>query len=84
MESLFDAACRDRILARIDLLGPDTKAQWTMNGCLAAIGIRFPGHRERAVAIGENLGLYRDHPVSRGCTSPFAPIRIREMVKRNG
>ena len=38
--------------------------------------------RERALAIGEALGIYRDYPVSKGCTSPFAPIWINEMVSR--
>lgn len=56
--------------------------QWTMNFCLAGIGIRFPEYRTRAIAIGEKLGLYRDYPVPRGCTSPFAPIWINEMVHR--
>ncbi|MHC4427074.1 MAG: DNA alkylation repair protein, partial [Planctomycetota bacterium] len=46
------------------------------------IGIHFPDHRERAIAIGETLGVYRDYPVSKGCTSPFAPIWINEMVRR--
>lgn len=58
--------------------------QWTMNGCLAQIGIHFPEHRERALAIGEKLGVYRDYPTSKGCTSPFAPIWIHEMVRRQG
>lgn len=58
--------------------------QWTMNAALAQIGINFPEHRERAIAIAEKLGLYRDYPCSKGCTSPFAPIWIREMVKRQG
>jgi 3-methyladenine DNA glycosylase AlkD len=57
-------------------------AQWTMNYCLAEIGIRFEEHRPRAVAIGEKHGLYRDYPVSKGCTSPFAPIWIEAMVAR--
>lgn len=56
--------------------------QWTMNFCLAGIGIHFPEHRQRALAIGEKLGIYRDYPVSKGCTSPFAPIWIAEMVRR--
>jgi 3-methyladenine DNA glycosylase AlkD len=56
--------------------------QWTMNACLAGIGIHFPQHRERAINLGENLGIYRDYPVSKGCTSPFAPIWINEMVRR--
>jgi len=59
-------------------------AQWTMNFCLAGIGIHFPKHRKRAIAIGEKVGLYRDYPVSKGCTSPFAPIWINEMVRRQG
>jgi 3-methyladenine DNA glycosylase AlkD len=60
------------------------EVQWTMNFCLAGIGIHFPNHRERAIAIGEKLGIYRDYPVSKGCTSPFAPIWISEMVRRQG
>jgi hypothetical protein len=27
---------------------------------------------QRGVAIGEKPGVYRDYPVSKGCTSPFA------------
>ena len=61
-----------------------SEEQWTMNSCLAGIGIHFPEHRARALAIGEELGIYRDFPVSKGCTSPFAPIWINEMVRRQG
>ena len=57
--------------------------QWTMNFCLGEIGIRFAEHRQRAISIGERLGLYRDYPVSKGCTTPFAPVWIREMVARS-
>ena len=46
--------------------------------------IHFPQHRERAIAMGEKLGIYRDYPVSKGCTSPFAPIWINAMVSRQG
>ena len=60
------------------------EVQWTMNGTLAEIGIHFPKLRKRAIAIGEKLGIYRDYPCSKGCTSPFAPIWINEMVKRQG
>lgn len=59
-----------------------SEVQWTMNFCLAEIGIHFPKHRKRAIAVGEKLGIYRDYPVSKGCTSPFAPIWINEMVRR--
>lgn len=74
------AALLDRIEA--ELGGAPPAAQWTMNFCLAEIGIRFPEHRARARAIGEALGLYRDYPVSKGCTSPFAPVWIDAMVAR--
>lgn len=73
-------ALLDRIESEMG--GASPPEQWTMNFCLAGIGIHFPAHRERAVAIGEKLGVYRDYPVSKGCTSPFAPIWIAEMVRR--
>jgi len=60
------------------------ETQWTMNTALAYAGIHHAELRERALAIGERLGIYRDYPVSKGCTSPFAPIWINEMVKRQG
>jgi 3-methyladenine DNA glycosylase AlkD len=74
------------LLDRIEREMPasDPLVQWTMNACLAAIGIQSPQHRKRAVAIGEAIGAYRDYPVSKGCTSPFAPIWIAEMVRRQG
>lgn len=58
------------------------EVQWTMNYCLAGIGIHHADLRKRALAIGEKLGIYRDYPCAKGCTSPFAPIWINEMVKR--
>ena len=75
-------ALLDRIESEMGSAAPEV--QWTMNACLAGIGIHFPGHRQRALAIGEKLGIYRDYPVSKGCTSPFAPIWINEMVRRQG
>jgi 3-methyladenine DNA glycosylase AlkD len=62
----------------------DPAERWTMNNTLAGIGINHEKHRKRALAIGEKLGVYRDYPVAKGCTSPFAPIWINEMVKRQG
>lgn len=74
------------LLARLEaeMGGAAPEVQWTMNSCLANIGIHHPKHRKRALAIGEALGVYRDYPVSKGCTSPFAPIWINEMVRREG
>ena len=75
-------ALLDRIES--EMAGAAPEVQWTMNNTLAAIGIHAPKLRKRAIAIGEKLGVYRDYPVSKGCTSPFAPIWIDFMVKRQG
>lgn len=58
--------------------------QWTMNTTLAAIGINHPTLRTRAMDIGERLGIFRDYPTPKGCTSPFAPLWIAAMVSRAG
>ncbi len=60
---------------------PD-RLQWAMNHCLAQIGIDHAEHRTRAIDIGERLEVLKDYPTSPGCTSPFAPIWITEMVSR--
>ncbi|MGW4945744.1 DNA alkylation repair protein [Actinoplanes sp. NPDC004185] len=60
---------------------PD-RLQWAMNHCLAQIGIEHAGHRARAIAIGERLQVLEDYPTPPNCTSPFAPIWITEMVRR--
>ncbi len=74
------------LLDRIEAEMPSAPApvQWTMNNTLAAIGINHPTHRARALAVGEALGIYRDYPTPKGCTSPFAPLWIGEMVRRAG
>ncbi|MFI9823260.1 DNA alkylation repair protein [Streptomyces sp. NPDC052013] len=60
---------------------PD-RLQWAMNQCLAQIGIEHPGHRACALAVGERLEVLKDYPTSPGCTSPYAPTWINEMVRR--
>ena len=79
-EGLDLPALLDRIESEMGNAAPEV--QWTMNSTLAQIGIHFPKHRKRAISIGETLGIYRDYPVSKGCTSPFAPIWIKAMVSR--
>jgi 3-methyladenine DNA glycosylase AlkD len=58
------------------------RLQWAMNHCLAQIGIEHPEHRARAIDIGERLEVLKDYPTPPNCTSPFAPIWITEMVRR--
>jgi len=72
----------DRIEKEMPKAQPEV--QWTMNNTLAAIGIHHPAHRQRALAIGEKIGLYRDWPVSKGCTIPYVPVWIEAMLKRQG
>ena len=81
-EGLDLDALLDRLEAEMGDAPP--AAQWTMNFALVEIGIHFPKHRKRALAIGEQLGVFRDYPTSKGCTSPFAPIWINAMVERQG
>ncbi|HWB05882.1 MAG TPA: DNA alkylation repair protein [Verrucomicrobiales bacterium] len=81
-EGLDLIALLDRIESELGTA--PSEIQWTMNGALAETGINHPKLRKRALAIGEKLGVYRDYPCSKGCTSPFAPIWINAMVSRRG
>ena len=60
---------------------PD-RLQWAMNHCLAQIGIEHAEYRTRALDIGERLEVLKDYPTPPNCTSPFAPVWITEMVRR--
>ncbi|WP_199749033.1 DNA alkylation repair protein [Amycolatopsis sp. WAC 01376] len=60
---------------------PD-RLQWAMNHCLAQIGIDHAEHRARAIGIGERLEVLKDYPTPPNCTSPFAPVWIAEIVRR--
>lgn len=75
------------LVGLLDVIEAEMKAapdrlQWAMNHSLAQIGIEHPEHRARALAIGERLEVLKDYPTSPGCTSPFAPDWINEMVRR--
>jgi 3-methyladenine DNA glycosylase AlkD len=69
-------------LIEIGMKDAPDRLQWAMNGCLAAIGIHHPEYRARAIEIGERLEVLKDYPTAPGCTSPFAPIWISEIVRR--
>jgi 3-methyladenine DNA glycosylase AlkD len=73
-------ALLDRIETEMPKARPEV--QWTMNNTLGAIGIKHAAHRRRAIGIGEKIGLYRDWPVSKGCTPPYVPVWVEAMVKR--
>lgn len=75
-------ALLDRIEAQLPKARPEV--QWTMNNTLGAIGITHAALRRRAIDIGEKIGLYRDWPVSKGCTPPYVPVWVEAMVARKG
>jgi 3-methyladenine DNA glycosylase AlkD len=81
-EGLDLPALLDRIEKEMPKAMPEV--QWTMNNTLAAIGIKDKKLRKRAIAIGEKIGLYRDWPVSKGCTPPYVPVWVEFMVNRQG
>jgi 3-methyladenine DNA glycosylase AlkD len=74
----------DGLLNQIEMEMKDAPApkQWSMNHCLAEIGIHHPKYRARAIGIGEKLQVLIDYPASPGCTPPYAPVWITEMVRR--
>ncbi|MFH0300793.1 DNA alkylation repair protein [Bradyrhizobium sp. 31Argb] len=74
----------DGLLDQIEMEMKDAPApkQWSMNHCLAEIGIRHRKYRPRAIGIGEKLQVLVDYPASPGCTPPYAPVWIAEMVRR--
>jgi len=74
----------DGLLDQIEAEMKDAPAakQWSMNHCLAEIGIRHRTCRARAIGIGEKLKVLIDYPASPGCTPPYAPLWIAEMVRR--
>lgn len=65
-----------------EMAGAPERLQWAMNHTLAQIGIHHAEHRDRALAIGERLGVLKEYPTPPNCTSPYAPIWITEMVRR--
>jgi 3-methyladenine DNA glycosylase AlkD len=76
-----DVPC-EQILDRIEneIKGASFRIQEAMNYCLVVIGFRQIHMRARAIGIAEATGVFRDYPVPKGCTSPFAPIWIDYLV----
>jgi 3-methyladenine DNA glycosylase AlkD len=60
------------LLARIESEMADAKpeVQWTMNNTLAAVGVHFPKHRKRAIAIGESWESIGTIPFRRAAPHP--------------
>lgn len=69
-------------LSKMRALAKRVKTNHPLAEELAQIGIHNPDLRSRAVAIGNELQVLADYPTAPGCTSPFAPIWIAEIVRR--
>src|SRR5690606_9867378 len=79
-EGLDLAALLDVIEAQ--MASAPERLQWEMNLCLGHIGVEHAAHRDRVIGIGERLEVLKDYPTPPGCTSPYVPLWIAEMVRR--
>ncbi|HFI0612394.1 TPA: DNA alkylation repair protein [Streptococcus suis] len=60
----------------------DPLIQWTMNQCLVEIAVAYPDYLEQGLAIGQELAVYADMKVPKGCTSAYAPDWIEALLRR--
>ena len=56
--------------------------QWTMNFCVAWIGVHQPEYRDECIKLGERLGLYKGEKLVRGCTPNYLPLFIETEVAK--
>lgn len=60
----------------------DPLVQWTMNQCLVEIAVTYPDYLEQGLVIGQELAVYSDMKVPKGCTSAYAPDWIEALLRR--
>lgn len=60
----------------------DPQVQWTMNQCLVEIAVAYPDYLEQGLVIGQELAVYVDMKVPKGCTSAYAPDWIEALLRR--
>ncbi|WP_105242740.1 DNA alkylation repair protein [Streptococcus suis] len=56
--------------------------QWTMNQCLVEIAVAYPDYLEQGLVIGQELAVYSDMKVPKGCTSAYAPDWIEALLRK--
>ena len=62
----------------------EPEVQWAMNFTACWIGVFDQAYRNKCIKIGEELGLYKDEFVHKGCTPSYIPKFIEiEAGKRN-
>lgn len=64
------------------LEGEHPDVQWAMNFCAGWIGVYESKYRARCVALGKDIGLYKDDKVSKNCTPSYLPEFIRIEVEK--
>ncbi|HEL1612723.1 TPA: DNA alkylation repair protein [Streptococcus suis] len=67
---------------RLHLQTVDPLVQWTMNQCLVEIAVAYPDYLKQGLAIGQELAVYVDMKVPKGCTSAYAPDWIEALLRR--
>ncbi|HEM5133152.1 DNA alkylation repair protein [Streptococcus suis] len=67
---------------RLHLQTADPLVQWTMNQCLVEIAVTYPDYLEQGLVIGQELAVYSDMKVPKGCTSAYAPDWIEALLRR--
>ncbi|MCK4024701.1 DNA alkylation repair protein [Streptococcus iners] len=67
---------------RLHLQTADPQVQWTMNQCLVEIAVAYSDYLEQGLAIGQELAVYADMKVPKGCTSAYAPDWIEALLRR--
>ena len=74
----------ESLMAAIEakMAGEQPIVQWAMNFTAGQIGIFQPEYRSRCIALGEQLGLYKDEIVSKGCTPNYLPEFISIQVAK--
>ncbi|ASW49495.2 DNA alkylation repair protein [Streptococcus suis] len=67
---------------RLHLQTADPLVQWTMNQCLVEIAVAYPDYLEQGLAIGQELAVYANMKVPKGCTSAYAPDWIEALLRK--
>ncbi|AIG43659.1 TPA: DNA alkylation repair protein [Streptococcus suis] len=60
----------------------DPLVQWTMNQYLVEIAVTYPDYLEQGLAIGQELAVYANMKVPKGCTSAYAPDWIEALLRK--
>ena len=76
----------EKLLSRIEkkIEKEQPEVQWAMNFTTGWIGVYDKMYRERCIALGKKIGLYKGQMVSKGCTPDYLPEFITiESNKRS-